>query len=187
MATGKRQFHMQLGIAGMFLAPAMVVTGFILVPTMFRRNWAAIQNAPPQALPPGGAETAEKFISSLVAAQIASGGMFAIVVGFGLWARRRELGLHKRLMVLATALPLPAAIDRITWLPSSYPESVLSPLLYTVAWIMPMFCWDLVRLKRVHVAYVLWFSIFIPTACVTCYVWWTPGWVSLVQRVMGVQ
>src|SRR5687768_2360770 len=42
MATGRRSFHMQLGIAGAVLAPAMVVTGIFLVPAMFLRNWAVM-------------------------------------------------------------------------------------------------------------------------------------------------
>jgi hypothetical protein len=37
--------------------------------------------------------------------------------------------MHKRLMIPATPVHLPVAIDRIAWRPISYPESPLSPLI----------------------------------------------------------
>jgi hypothetical protein len=186
MARGKRAYHMQLGVAAVALVPAMVGAGFILVPTMFLRNWAAMQGAPPEVLPGGSVESGHNLISSLVAAQIMAGILFPTFVAWALLVRRTNPGMHKRLMILATVLPIPAAIDRIAWLPSSYPESALSPLLYTVIWIMPMFLWDLFRLKRIHKAYVVWFSIYIPAAIAVYSLWWTPGWIAAVHRMMGV-
>lgn len=185
MARGKRGHHMQLGVAGMILAPAMVLTGFWLVPTMVAYNWPLIAAAPPEALP-WGAENTRMFLSSLVAAQISSGVLFAVFVAWAMLVRNRDLGTHKRLLILATAVPLPAAIDRIAWLPTSYPESALAPLGWPVVWILPMFLWDLWRLKRVHRAYLIWGAIYLPVAIVVYSLWWSPGWIATAQRLVGV-
>lgn len=185
MATGRRAGHMQLGVAAMVLAPAMVLTGFWLVPAMVQQSWPLIAVAPPEALP-WGAERTRMFLSSLVAAQISGGVLFSIFVAWALLARKRDSGLHKRLMILATAVPLPAAIDRIAWLPQSYPESPLSPLSWPVLWIMPMFLWDLWRLRRIHRAYLIWGAIYLPAGLVVYNLWWSPGWIATAQRLVGV-
>lgn len=185
MATGRKGLHMQLGMAATVIAPAMVLTGFFLVPTMFGQNWAGMQSPPP-GVPAAEIEIGKKFISSLVAGQIAAGVMFAIFVSLALRARKSDPETHKRLMILATVVPLPAAIDRIGWLPSTYPDSVLSPMLYTVLWITPMLIWDLARHQRLLRAYVIWFAVFIPTATLVINLWWSDWWIATAQRLMGV-
>lgn len=185
MATGRSSAHKQLGLAAMVLAPAIVIVGSFVIPAMYHYNWALAHSAPPGVLPVP-IEVAERFMSSLVAFQIAAGVLFSVLVFVGLRARRNDPGTHKRLMILATAVPLPAAIDRIAWLPTTYPESALSPLLYTVAWIAPMLTWDIVRHRRLHRAYVIWFALFLPVGCVAANLWWSPWWVGAVERVMGV-
>jgi len=185
MATGRSAAHKQLGLAGLVLAPAIVIIGSFVVPAMYRYNWSLAHALPPEVLPyPIG--VVERFMDSLVAFQIAAGLLFSVFVIVGLRARRHDVGMHKRMMILATAVPLPAAIDRIAWLPTTYPESALSPVLYTVLWISPMLAWDLIRHKRLHKAYIIWFAIFIPVATVAVNIWWTPWWVGTVERVMGV-
>ena len=161
MARGKRSFHMQLGVAAMLLAPAMVATGFVII-------------------------LASLTLISLVAAQISAGVLFAVFVAWAMLVRRTDAGMHKRLLILATAIPLPAAIDRIAWLPNSYPESPLSPLGWPVVWVLPMVLWDLARLRRVHRAYLAWFAIYIPSAVVVYMLWWSPGWIATAQRLVGV-
>lgn len=185
MATGRRAFHIQLGVAGMVLAPAIVATGFVLVPTMVSYNWAMIAAAPPEALE-WGAERTRMFLSSLVAAQISTGCLFFVLVAWAMLVRRSDAGTHKRLLILATAMPLAAAIDRIAWLPQSYPESPLSPLGWPVVWFMPMFLWDLVRLRRVHRAYLVWAAFYVPAAFIVYMLWWSPGWITAAQRLVGV-
>jgi hypothetical protein len=185
MALRRPALHKRLGMASMVVAPAMVLTGFILVPTMFAFNWAMLDAAPPGP-PTAEIEVGRDFFSSLVAAQIAAGTMFAVLLVLALRARRSDPGFHKRMMILATVVPLPAAIDRIAWLPTTYPESYVSPFLYTTAWIAPMLVWDLVRHKRLHRAYKMWLAIFVPANLLVIYLWWTPGWMSFAQRLMGV-
>ena len=152
---------------------------------MVQYNWALIPVTPPELLP-WGVEGTQKFLSSLVAAQISAGVLFAVFVAWAMLVRRTDAGMHKRLLILATAIPLPAAIDRIAWLPNSYPESPLSPLGWPVVWVLPMFLWDLARLRRVHRAYLAWFAIYIPSAVVVYMLWWSPGWIATAQRLVGV-
>jgi hypothetical protein len=185
MATGRREFHRQLGVIAILLAPAMVVTGIILVPTMFHQSWAMLAAAPP-GVPPAQIETGKNFIRSLVGAQAAVGLLFPLFVTLALLASRKDAGMHKRLMILATVVPLPAAIDRIAWLPTTYPDSAVSPLLYPVLWIMPMLVWDLVRHRTLHRAYVVWFAFYAPMAALVINLWWSPWWMETVQRWMGV-
>ena len=185
MATGRPALHKRLGMASMVVAPAMVLTGFVLVPTMFGQTWAMLQSPPP-GMPAAEVEITRNFISSIIAAQIAVGAMFAVFVTIALRARRTDSGLHKRMMILATAVPLPAAIDRIEWLPTTYPDSFVAPFLYVFLWIAPMLLWDLVRTRRLHRAYVIWASVYVPVGLLVIYLWWTPGWMNFAQRLMGV-
>jgi hypothetical protein len=157
----------------------------VLVPTMVGYNWALIATLPPEALE-WGAERTRMFLSSLVAAQISVGVLFAIFVGWALLVRRSDPGMHKRLLILATAMPLAAAIDRMAFLPTSYPEGALSPIGWPVVWILPMFLWDLFRLRRVHRAYIAWAALYGPAALIVYGVWWSPGWMAFAQRLVGV-
>ena len=76
--------------------------------------------------------------------------------------------------------------DRMAFLPTSYPESPLSPLGWPLVWILPMFAWDLFRLRRVHRAYVVWAGIYGPVALLVYTLWWSPGWMAFAQRLVGV-
>ena len=46
MATGRQARHMQLGIAGMVTAVAIVIVGFVLVPTIYHQVWNGALAAP---------------------------------------------------------------------------------------------------------------------------------------------
>lgn len=186
MATGRSAFHKQLGMTGMVLAPSMVLTGIFLVPTMAGQAFAMLDAAPPDVLPPELVATTKGIISNVLAAQIVIGVLFSIFVGWGLMARKTDTGLHKRLMVLASALPIGAAVDRMSWLPTSLPDSPLSPTCYTIALIMPMLVWDLFRHRRLHRAYVAWFALYLPCMALVMYAWDKPWWIEFAQGVLGV-
>ena len=60
-------------------------------------------------------------------------------------------------------MPMPAAIDRIGWLPNSIPASPVSEQICIIlAAVLPMFVWDVVRNRRVHEAYWIWLGICLP-------------------------
>lgn len=184
MATGRREYHMQLGLASFVLAPALVIAGFVLAPTMYHQTFDLMQAAPPE-----GQEKYRQALSvseNIKLIQLYIGLLFSVFLVIGLRARKRDAGLHKRMMILATAIPLPAGIDRIEWIPSSLPGSPLTPILFTMVAVSPMFVWDVVRNRRVHRAYWIWLGLFLPVAVVVIRLWDKPGWHSAAKWMMGV-
>jgi hypothetical protein len=184
MATGRRALHMQLGVLGIVLAAALVVVGIILAPTMYYQVWGGAHFGPPsvrEALAP-----VVPIIENILLLQIAAGVMFAVFITIALTARDRNAGLHKRMVILAIAVPLGAAIDRMNWLPSTMPASPLATDLYVLLAVAPMFVWDVMRNRRVHVAYLIWFPAFAAVAAAVILLWDKPWWHATAQRIMGV-
>jgi hypothetical protein len=184
MATGRRAYHMQIGIFGMVLAAALVVVGFILVPTNYHLLWDAAHSGAP-----GAAEKFGPVVSiweNIMLLQIRIGILFALFLAIGFKARGGHVGLHKRMMILATAMALPAGIDRIPWLPHTMPGSPLSVDLYTLAAVSPMLVWDVVRNKRVHEAYWIVLAFYVPFAVFVHVAWDKPWWHAAVRQIMGV-
>jgi hypothetical protein len=112
--------------------------------------------------------------------------LFPIFLAIALAARRTDAALHKRMMFLAVAIALPAAFDRIAWLPTSLPGSPLTIDLYPLLAITPMFAWDLVRTGRVHKAYVIWALISLPAAVLVHVLWDSEWWHSTARQLLGV-
>jgi hypothetical protein len=118
--------------------------------------------------------------------QLRIGILFPLLIFIGLRARGNNAGLHKRMMILATAIALPAAFDRITWLPTTFPDSPVGPDLYVLLAVSPMFFWDLVRNRRIHEAYLIWLAVSLPFTVVVHALWGTPWWEATAPRLMGV-
>jgi hypothetical protein len=184
MATGRREYHMQLGLLAFVLAPALIVVGFVLAPTMYYQIWNALQTAPPEAQENLKAGLA--FSENIKLVQMRIGILFALFLAIGLPARKNDAGLHKRMMILATAIPLPAGIDRIPWLPSTLPGSPLSTMLGPILAVSPMFIWDVVRNRSVHRAYWIWLGLCLPVFAVEYLLWDTPWWHATARAMMGV-
>jgi hypothetical protein len=184
VATGRRAWHMQLGVAAMVLVPVIVITGFILVPTIYHSFWNAAQAAPPPArqqlrgvLP---------ILDNILLVQIRAGILFSIYMWIALWSRTRDPGLHKRMILLAVTAVLGAAIDRIDWLPSTMPGSPLAMDLFTLLAFCPMLIWDLVRNRGIHRAYLIWAGFYLPVSAVVYAIWDTPLWHATARNIMGV-
>jgi hypothetical protein len=94
--------------------------------------------------------------------------------------------VHKRLVFLAIATALPAAFDRMHWLPTTMPNSALGADLYTLLAFSPMFVWDLMRNRRVHRAYWIWAALFLPVSAMVYAFWDQPWWHVMAHRIMGV-
>jgi hypothetical protein len=184
VAMGHCALHRRLGVAAMIIAPAMIIAGFILASTNYHSLWDAAQAAPPEAR--AEMQQTLAFVENILLVQLRIGILFSFFLAIGLRARRSEPGLHKRMMILATAIALPAGIDRIPWLYSTLPGSPLSPDLYTLVAISPMFIWDLVRNRQVHRAYWIWLAVNLPFAVVVHSLWDTPWWHSTARQIMGV-
>lgn len=183
MATGRREGHKQLGLLSLVLAPALVVIGLVLSPTMYYSLWNAAHA--PGADPAMMEDVAIRGNITLIQAQI--GIIFAATVIMALRARKTDPQTHKRLMVLAPIAAMPAAVDRIQWLPSTMPASPLAPETYVLLLALPMFAWDLYRTGMIQRAYKLWLAWLLPSAAVMLLAWNSLWWQSVVPRLMGVE
>jgi len=125
-------------------------------------------------------------LENILLLQIRIGILFPLFMALGLKARGANSGLHKRMIFLATAMPLPAAIDRMTWLPTTLPASPVATDLYILAAVSPLFVWDVVRNRRVHEAYWIWLTINLPFALLVYRLWDTPLWHATARHIMGV-
>ena len=184
MATGRRELHMKVGIVAFALVPVLVVAGSILAPTIYHQVWNFAQRAPPDIQKV--MQQRLLALDNILLMQIRIGILFPLFIALGLKARAANAGMHKRMMFLATAVPLPAAIDRMTWLPTTLPASPLAAELYVLVAISPLFVWDVVRNRRVHEAYWLWLAICLPFAVLVNLLWDTPGWHWAARQIMGV-
>ena len=184
MATGRRNLHMRVGVVAVIVAALLVIVGFILVPTMYHQTWAGLQSAPPPEVRRKLLDLAA-FQENVLLLQLRIGILFPLSLAIGLLARGRNAGLHKRMMILGTAIALPAAIDRITWLPTTLPASAMATDLYTLLAVSPMFAWDLIRNRSVHPAYWIWLGTSLPLTVLVHSEWNTPGWHLLARQILG--
>jgi hypothetical protein len=184
MATGRCELHKRVGIAAFVLVPVLVVVGLLLAPTIYREFWNMAQTAPPDLQ--AKLQRRLVMLDDILLMQIRIGILFPLFMGIALAARGRNAGLHKRMIFLATAMPMPAAIDRMHWLPNTIPASAIGTDLYILAAVSPLFVWDVVRNRRVHEAYWIWLGISLPFCLVVYSLWNTPWWFAMAPRIMGV-
>jgi hypothetical protein len=184
IATGRCELHKRVGIAAFVLVPVLVVVGLMLAPTIYREFWSMAQTAPPDLR--ANLQRRLIMLNDILLMQIRIGILFPLFMGIGLAARGRNAGLHKRMIFLATAMPMPAAIDRMHWLPNTIPSSAVGTDLYILAAVSPLFVWDVVRNRRVHEAYWIWLGISLPFCLIVYSLWNTPWWFAMAPRIMGV-
>jgi hypothetical protein len=184
MATGRREYHMRLGVLGFGLAGLLVAVGLVLVPTMYHQVWHGAHFGPPAARPKLLQRLPE--MDDIMLMQIQVGILFPLFLGMAYAARDRNPGIHKRMMFLATAIPLAAGVVRISALPETMPWSPLSLQAYVILSVAPMFAWDVIRNRRVHEAYWVWLAIYLPTAVLINLAWDKPWWHASAKAIMGV-
>ena len=184
MATGRCELHKRVGIAAFLLVPVLVAVGLVLAPTTYHQVWHLAQAAPADVR----TMLKERLLGldNILLLQMRIGILFPLFMAIGLKARIPNAGLHKRMIFLATAIPLPAAIDRMSWLPTTLPASPLATDLYILAAISPLFVWDVVRNRRVHEAYLVWLAVNVPFALLVYRLWDTPWWHATARQIMGV-
>jgi hypothetical protein len=184
VATDRRTWHMQLGVGAMVLAPAIVISGFILVPTIYHSVWNAAQIAPApvrQQL-----QGVLPILDDILLLQLRAGVLFSICMWIALRSRIKDSGVHKRLIFLAIATALPAAFDRIQWLPTTMPNHPIGTDLYSILAFSPMFVWDLIRNRSLHRAYLIWAAFFLPVTAMIYTFWDKPWWHATARYIMGV-
>jgi multidrug transporter EmrE-like cation transporter len=183
-ATGRGALHKQLGIVGIVIATALIVAGFILAPTNYQSVVQAANFGPPamrEAMAPWVLA-----LENILLLQGRAGILFALFITVAVRARGDNAGLHKRMMILATAIPLEAAFARMTWLPTTMPASPTSLLVYVLLAVAPMFAWDVIRNRRVHVAYAIWLGGCILFEVAVHLLWDTPWWHTIARQVLVI-
>lgn len=182
MARGARRGHMQLGLLGAFLAPTMVLAGVLLVPANLRSWIAFAAEGGPEVQ--AGLDTVIQNALNIALIQIRVACCFLLFVAWGLLARRTDPSTHKRMMVLATIIPLGAATSRIAWLPNTLPASPLSALLWPLATVIPMLVWDIYRMRRVHKAYLVFLGVYVASALPVLALWNSAQWLDLIGLLL---
>lgn len=178
-ATGRRALHRTLGLVSLALVPAMLAA----MPAAAVQWWNVLDLVPPEQT-----EAVRTFLANILFEQIRMGTLLTIFVGWALLVRGRDAGTHKRLMILATLMPMSAAIDRIAgtlrmpdWSVASYDLQYACLLL----WLAPALLHDVLRRGRPHRAYVIGIAMVLPFAIVSHIVWNEPWWTATAARWMG--
>lgn len=184
-ATGRIARHRRVGNLAFVIAP-LVMLAMIL---QTRAAWLDLAALPPGVLDPATLATTKQFLANLLPEQIRAIVLFGVFVGWALAVRRTDLDTHKRMMLLATFMPLGAAIDRIAqrWLPTTFPLEYGIEHAYFLLWLAPLLIYDWVRRGRPHRAYVIGLAILAPFVLATHLLWDLPAWQALAPRLMGVQ
>lgn len=184
MATGRRELHMRIGIAAFAFVPVLVVVGVILAPTIYHQVLHVAEVGPANLRPL--MQQRAYALENILLLQLRIGLLFPLLMAIALKARGENAGLHKRMIFLATAVPLPAAIDRMNWLPNTLPATPVGSDLWILVALSPLFMWDLLRNRRVHEAYQVWLAIYVPVALLAYGLWDTPSWHAAARQIMSV-
>lgn len=179
VALRRTALHRKLGVASLVLGPAVVVGMIAATLQSYEPRVAA---ALARGLPPEMADIAG---ANVVLAQVRAIIYFTIFFAIAILVRQRDPETHKRMMLLATIVPLPAAIVRITWLPNALPANYDLVHGYMLLLLAPAVIYDIVRLGRPHNAYVIGFALLLPWMIATHFLWASPGWAAAVKAVIG--
>lgn len=183
VALGRSAQHRKLGLISTVLAPAIMVAMVAVV----KSTWSMIASLPPGAMTPDALSALKLDVTNTLLIQIRIVPFFAGLVTWALLVRRKDSETHKRLMILATVMPLPAAFDRIDWLPATLPGNPASVHLYTLVWLLPVLIYDITRRGRVHGVYWIGLALNVPFVIATHLLWGSPWWLATAPRLIGVQ
>lgn len=183
MAVGNREHHMKLGLVSIVLVPLIVMAMLGIIDAM----WSWIASIPEDAMPPGALSELKVIVSDILLPQLRIVILFPVLIAWAVYVRRTDPETHKRLMIIASVLPLPAAIDRMSWLPLTIPENPASIHLYTLLLLLPALIYDLVRKGTLHRAYVIGIAINLPFVIATHMLWSSPWWLAVAPTLVGVE
>lgn len=179
VATGKRVMHKQLGLVSLVLAPAVVAS----MVAVLLSTWSAVYSP---EFPPVLAAQAHPRIANILLGQIQIITLFTTFVTWAIVVRKKDPQTHKRMLIFATLMALPAGIDRIPWLPHSLPDGFDSAYIYMLLLLTPVLIHDIVRRGRIHSAYVIGIAALVSCWAIVHSLWGTPWWQQTARGLMGV-
>jgi len=169
--TGRMDLHRKWGLASLVVAPLVLM--MLIAVTVVRQNAAAGT--------PGG-----PIVNNILFLQIRSILLFPTFFIWALRTRRTDPQTHKRMMLFATLMLLDAAIARMSWLPyNEFPRSYLAVHLYLLLLLVPALLHDLLRLGRIHRAWVWGLALMLPWVAATELVWDSHWWREFGPRLVG--
>ncbi|HEY9183133.1 MAG TPA: hypothetical protein VIQ99_08035 [Gammaproteobacteria bacterium] len=171
VAKDRTALHMKLGLASLVVAPCLWAT--MIAITIWRYDERAELGQIVQG-------------SNILLTQARSIIYFALFFTWAFLVRKTDRETHKRMMLLATVGLMGAAITRMTWLPTTFPEGYGAVHAYMLLLLAPSLTYDIVRLGRPHRAYVIGLALFLPWLLLTQLLWGSPWWVETASKLMGV-
>ena len=113
VATHRTAIHRRLGIAGAFIAVAMIAVGSLTVIDLTRRGYDLSGDLARAAFAPGSPPLAREAFAAGMLPPLLGFANFGILTGLGLAFRRRP-AVHKRLMLLALSPLVPTPLIHLS-------------------------------------------------------------------------
>jgi hypothetical protein len=169
--TGRMDWHRKWGLASLVVGPLVMI--MLVAITIARQNAAAGTPAGP-------------IVNNILLVQIRAIVLFPIFFVWALQTRRTDPQMHKRLILLATLMLLDAAIARMSWLPyNQFPRDYLAIHLYLLLLLAPALLHDLIRLRRIHRAWVWGVALLLPWIVATEFAWGSDWWSQFGPKLVG--
>lgn len=168
--TGKVRLHRELGMAGAWLAGAMLPLGL----------WQAVTSAGERQAS-GFDRPFENSLYNLVDILV-----FSSAFGWGIWAATRHIEWHRRLMFVALLNLFGPAFSRVTFLlPLPFPWYDMAPNLVADALLFALALHDKQTIGRVHPVTIGVISILIPLHAVEPFVARSEIWNAIAPALFG--
>src|SRR5262249_14491472 len=150
------------GLASLVVGPLVML--MLLAITVIRQNDAFGT--------PSGA-----IVNNILFVQIRAIVLFPTFFIWALRTRRTDPATHKRMMLLATLAVLDAGIARMGWLPyNRFPIDYAAVHVYLFLLLVPALLHDLLKLGRIHRAWLWGLGLMLPWAVATHFVWGSEWW-----------
>ncbi|MDQ2640065.1 MAG: hypothetical protein M3Y79_05750 [Pseudomonadota bacterium] len=184
-AAGRRAARRMLGIAGAVLLPVIVITGVLLIDATWKQLWNPATAA---AMPEPVLTETRTFVSNIMLLQARALIAFPLFVVWALLIRRSDVDAHRRLMLLGTAVPVLAGLDRLSealgW--TTMPASPISMDIWLLASVLPILVADLARGRGLHFTTKVWLAVNVVMAALVNLLWNSPWWLETAPRLVGV-
>jgi hypothetical protein len=169
--VGRMDLHRRTGLASLVIAP--LVLAMLIAVTIVRQNDAVGTPGAP-------------IVNNILFLQIRSIVLFPVFFVWALQTRITDSQTHKRMVLLSTLMLLDAAIARMSWLPfNEFPRDYLAIHLYLLLLMVPALIYDLIRLRRIHRAWVWGLALTLPWVVATEIVWGSDWWREFGPKLVG--